>query len=244
MWTKSDLKWLASNYPELKEIRPGVIEGRLAFQMLRSNNTYVVNPSTQQISDLTPPDYLYLCDTYKVRITWPKDAPFPTAHEVGGKLASVAKRLNKSLMDMHQYEADGGLCLAAIMQLERTFRKGFKLDVFIEEFLIPYLFAQTHYARTQEWLWGELEHGSWGLLQWLGRENQYDDRDIFTTYAYVKSQIGAEATDRLLRVRPRGHHKCLCGSNKKTRDCHPDVQQGIIKIRGAVSRHVIKLETQ
>ncbi|MGH7196489.1 MAG: hypothetical protein ACREGJ_01850 [Candidatus Saccharimonadales bacterium] len=241
MWTKSDLAWLSKNYPELKQKQPNTIEGRLTFQMLRANGLYVVNPSAKQIQDLSPPDYLYLCDTYKIRIAWPKDARFPTAHETGGKLAATAKRLNKNLLDMHQYQEDGSLCLAATMQLERTFRKKFKLDAFVEEFMIPYLFAQTHYAKTEEWLWGELEHGSWGLLQWLGREKQYDDADTFATYAYVKSQIGEDATHKLLKIRPRGHYACLCGSGKKTRDCHPDVQQGIIRLRGAVSRHIIKL---
>lgn len=236
MWTRIDLNWLASSYPTLKETKPGQIEGNLTFKMLRTGGQYLVNPPHDLVTDTSPPDHLYINDTYNVRLTWQEGQSYPIAHEIGGKLAKTAKRLSKSLLDMHQYEQDGALCLTAAMDLERTFRNGFKLDVFVEELLIPYLFAQSHYDKTQVWLWGELSHGYMGLLEWLARQKDYDDTDIVSTYKHLKDHAGSDKIEELLKVRPRGHRPCLCGSKKKTRICHPEVKEGIVRLRAAISR--------
>lgn len=239
MWTHDDLKWLAASYPNLREIKPGQIEGSLTFKMLRSGGQYLVNPADKLVMDTSTADYLYLSDTYKIRINWPEGEPYPKAREIGGRLAETAKRLDKSLLDMHQYEQDSALCLAAAMDLERTFSSGFKLDVFVEELLIPYLFAQSHYDKTQTWLWGELSHGWLGLLEWLGRQESPDDRDIGATYKYLYAQLGKEKVGKLLGQRWRGHFKCLCGSSKKTHYCHPEVQRAISLLRNALTRGLV-----
>ncbi len=235
MWTRDDLSWLAVSYPTLQETKPRVIEGSLTFKMLRANGQYLVNPPDKLVLDTSPADHLYISDTYKVRITWPEGEPYPKAHEIGGKLAETAKRLGKSLLDMHQYEQDGALCLAAAMDLERTFCKGFELDIFVEELLIPYFFAQSHHAETRVWLWGELMHGSLGLIEWLGRQEVRDNGDAQLTLKHILAQRDRDEIMALLRVRPRGHYLCLCGSGKKMRDCHADVQNGITRLRMAIS---------
>ena len=236
MWTLNDLNWLAEYYPDLKDVKSREIEGNLHFRMLRTGGQYLVNPPEELILSTTPADYLLISDTYKIRITWTAGEPYPSAHEIGGKRTKTAKRLGKSLLDMHQYEQNGALCLAATMDMERTFRSGFKLDVFVEELLIPYLFAQSHYDKTQIWLWGELSHGYLGLLEWLGRQEQPDDRDIGSTYKSLTGQLGKGGANKLLAQRWRGHYQCLCQSGKKTRDCHPEVQNAISLLRDAISR--------
>jgi hypothetical protein len=236
MWTRDDLAWLAKSYPRLREIKPGLIEGNLRFKMLRTGGEHLVNPPENLVQDTSPTDYLYIDDSYKILITWSSGESQPKAYEIGGKLDKVANQLDKNLLDMHRYGQDGALCLAASMDIERAFRDSFKLDVFVEEFLIPYLFAQSHYAKTQQWLWGELSHGYLGLLEWLGRQKEYDDRDIGATYKWLMGYGDKAKVEELLKTRCRGHHPCPCGSNKKTRDCHPDVQQAISLLRGALSR--------
>ncbi len=234
MWTADDLAWLAANYPQLRETESGTIEGRLSFQMLRSDGRYFVNPSSFQVQDSAPSDYLYVCDTYKIRISWHRGRRVPLAYETGGKLAGVAMRLNKSLVDMHQL-GDGSLCLAAAMDLERAFREKCSLATYIEEFLVPYLFAQSHYAKTQEWLWGELSHGSLGLLEWLGRRTDCDERDVRATYEHLMRLGDSDKIRQLLSTRCRGHHPCPCGSNRKTRKCHPEVLRAIGLLRDSPS---------
>src|SRR6266567_7670450 len=104
MWTTEDLLWLTTNYPSLKQKTSNIIEGRLSFRMLRLNGKYVVNPGSDLLARTKTKDYLYIFDTYNVRIEWKKDHTLPIVFETGGKLADVAKLLNKRLIDMHQFE--------------------------------------------------------------------------------------------------------------------------------------------
>lgn len=239
MWSPNDLKWLKENYPGLKQKSDTTIDGRISYRMLRLDGKYLVNPSLEQIQKTNSPDYLYLCDTYNVRIVWESiNSLYPTTYDIGEKISKVAKKLGKNSTDMHQFP-NGSLCLAAVMDLGTSFHGGFNLKVYIEEFLIPYLFAQTYYAKKQKWLWGDLSHGMWGLLEWLGRKDKFIDMDLKSTYEMLKIFGGKEKTIEVLSVRCRNHKPCPCGLNKKTRDCHPDVQQGIARLRSAISRDLI-----
>lgn len=240
MWSASDIKWLKGKYPALKKISPHRLEGRVSFQMLRLNDQYFINPSLSQIQQSTAPKYLYLCGSYKICIERNQPNVFPTSREIGGKLAAVAAKLGRNNKDMHLYP-DGTLCLAAPMELDIEFSKGFKLETYIELFLIPYLFAQTYFAKEKVWLWGDLSHGIWGLLEWLGRKKNYIPADAKLTYARLLIYSKAENTDvkKLLDIRCRNHKPCPCGSSTKTRNCHPDVQQGIARLRSAISSGLI-----
>lgn len=231
MWTRDDLNWLKASYPSLREVSPGIIEGDLAFSMLRVSGQYTVSPPNNLVENTQPPDYLHISDTYSIRITWLEGAQYPRAHENGGKLADTASRLNKSLMDMHQYDHDGALCLAADMALDKAFRSGFQLDVFIEGLLIPYLFAQSHFAKTGIWLWGELSHGFIGIFEWLTREEEPTPEDISATRKSLNKHLGTEHVSKLREMRWRPHFKCLCGSGAKTRDCHPEIIKALSLLR-------------
>lgn len=240
MWSTENLLWLTNNYPGLKQITPNTIEGRLSFQMLRLNGKYFVNPEIHLIEQTKAKDYLYICDTYQVRITWDKDALLPIVFETGGKLAAVAKKLNiTNLADMHQFQDTGSVCLASHVEMKRAFGGKKSLDILIEQFIIPYFFAQSHFAKHKKWLWGDLSHGVWGLIEWLGRKNQCDDRDILETYNELWAYGDHVEIVRLLKKRCRGYWICSCKSGRKIRECHPDRQLGIARIRGAISNGVI-----
>lgn len=74
------------------------------------------------------------------------------------------------MLDMHTYSSDNNaLCVANPMDLLLAFEERFDLRQYVEGFLIPYLFEQTYYTQNEKWLWGELSHGHWGHLEWLGR---------------------------------------------------------------------------
>ncbi len=241
MWSANDLKWLNEKYPGLKKTASNILEGRVSFRMLRVNGQYFINPSTDQIEQSTSPDYLYLCGSYEISIEH-QPKTLPIAREIGGKITGVAAKLGKKNIDMHLYP-DGTLCLAAPMDLDIEFIKGFKLETYIDKFLVPYLFAQTYYAKRQIWIWGELSHGIWGLLEWLGRREDYVPGDALVTYPRLLEYAKRENADvkALLSIRCRNHKPCPCGSNKKTRKCHPDVQQGISRLRSAISSGKIDL---
>lgn len=125
------------------------------------------------------------------------------------------------------------------MDLERAFRDGFSMSVYIDEFVVPYLFAQTYYATHQTWPWGELRHEYKGLLQWLGRQNDYDDQDVASTYRALMTQEDVEDIKKLLQKRCRGHKACPCGSDRKARDCCPDIKAAISRIRISLNRGLL-----
>lgn len=240
MWSSSDLKWLKENYPAVKKISPNKLEGRVSFQMLRSNGQYFFSPSPIQIQQSTGPDYLYLCGNYEIRIERNQPKDFPVSRETGGKIAAVAAKLGKDNKGMHLFQ-DGTFCLAAPMDLNIEFGRGFELKTYIEKFLVPYLSAQTYYANKQIWIWGDLSHGIWGLLEWLGRRKDYISNYARLTYFILLVYAKQENNDvkTLLGIRCRNHKPCPCGSNKKTRNCHPDVQQGIARLRNAINNGLI-----
>src|SRR3989344_2828365 len=133
MWSAKDLLCLKKKYPALKKISPHKLEGRISFQMLRLDGQYFVNPSLSQIQQSTAPDYLYLCGNYQVSIEWNPPNTYPNAREIGGKLAAVAKRLGKEEADMHLFP-DGTMCLAAPMEFDIEFNKGFMLEDYVEKY--------------------------------------------------------------------------------------------------------------
>lgn len=243
MWSTTDIKWLKEKYPGLKKISRKCLEGKVSFRMLRLNNEFFVNPTQYQIEQVAASDYLYLCGSYDIQIQKKSLTSFPIAREIGGKIVAVAKRLGKESKDMHLYP-DGSLCLAAPMELDMEFSDGFNLKSYIEFFLVPYLFAQTYYAKNRIWIWGELSHGIWGLLEWLGRKKDYAGIDAQRTFQRLLAYAKQENADikTLLSIRCRNHKPCPCGSNKKTKKCHPDVQPGITRLRIAINNGVISYD--
>ncbi len=242
MWSDDDLLWLKNNYPSLKQTKPNTIEGRLYFRMLRLNGDYIVNPSIEALEKSREKDYLYIFDSYQIRIEW-EEGKIPIVFETGKKLAAVAERLNiQNFLDMHQFQETGALCLASPVQLRHALPDGARLDILIERFLIPYLFAQSHFAKTKEWIWDNLSHGYWGLIEWLGRQSRYDDRETQETYDLLWQNGKPENIAKALSTRCRGYKPCSCGTGRKVRDCHPDRQLGLARIRGAIHRGVIKIK--
>ncbi len=241
MWTTEDLLWLTTNYPSLKQKTSNIIEGRLSFRMLRLNGKYVVNPGSDLLARTKTKDYLYIFDTYNVRIEWKKDHTLPIVFETGGKLADVAKLLNKRLIDMHQFE-DGALCLASPIELRRAFPDKVKLDILIENFVIPYLFAQSYFAKHKKWIWGDLSHGYWGLIEWLGQQSRYDDDETKEIHNLLWDYGNNDDIALVLGIRYRAYKPCLCMSGKKVRECHPYRQLGLARIRGAIARGVINVK--
>jgi hypothetical protein len=230
VWNNVDFDWLNNHYPSLKLQPDGSLVGKLTFQFLRSGSAYFIDPSPELIENSRAKDYLYICDSYQIRIAWLKANEWPAAFELKGRLAAVAAKRNLQLIDMHQFNS-GALCLAAPMAIDVHFQEQIELSEYVQVFLIPYLAAQSFFEKEGVWLWGELHHGSLGLIQWLGRNTGYTDADIVATYSRVSDQKDGDTIMQAIAKRPRGHHLCICGSGKKFRVCHPDMLYGLALLR-------------
>ncbi len=236
MWPTDDYEWLEQNYPGLHITSESEISGRLTFQVMIDGDLCYINPSAAQICDTNSTLASYICDTYLVRLSW-EEGSWPSAFETGGKLAETAECLGKTLLDMHQLKTNE-LCLASPIEIIRAIQKGLTLKTYIEDFLIPYLAAQTHYKESGIWIFGELSHGLLGIFEWLGRQPMLSKSDVASTLIYLQhSSVGTE-TNEILKKRPRGHNLCMCGSRKKMRECHPEVLRGIIILRSALATNL------
>lgn len=241
MWSQSDIAWLAQSYPTLEVLDEKTIEGKLSYRMLYRDGRNYIKPNGALVSEN---DGTYLCDTYSLKILWPDGAEYPYAYDTDSRIIDTAKLLGKDPLDLHLLTGskENAFCLASPMELEAEFNNEFSMQKYVEQFLIPYLFGQTYYRENNGvWPWPELSHDYPGHLEWLARRPSPTRFEMWRTAYEVTKRIGNERACQLFMTRPRLHLPCFCGSDKKASKCHPDAQQGISIIRGAISQHRFSL---
>lgn len=240
MWSNNDLLWLKDNYPSLRQADKNILKGRLSFQMLFSGGKSYINPQIDDVAKLVD-EKNYICDTYQIEIEWPEDSAIPWVKETSDRITAVAESIGVDIVDLHLFP-DKKFCLASGQDYMRSLEKGLTLEIFFHEYLIPFLFAQSYFAKNNVWPWGQLSHYQWGIIEWLSRQKNYNNHDIIRTARYVINQAGIEEAKRIFSTRCRNHMPCPCNSGKKTKVCHPDIKEGITLIRGEISRNVFTLE--
>jgi hypothetical protein len=105
---------------------------------------------------------------------------------------------------------------------------------FTRRYVLPFLYQQAFFDRHGRWPWGELAHGSLGLLEWLGRKSTPTNGDVMRTILWLEAS--GEKARKLIQHRARRHHRCPCGSGKQLRDCHPDLKPGIDIVRSWIAQ--------
>ena len=173
---------LRVRYPGLhiEQCRPGLsVRGKISFSM--EHKTHTVE------------------DTFDLELRIPSDYPKkpPSAYETKGRLNGYD----------HLFP-DGRLCLGAPVDVCMRFAKQPTLLSFVEELVVPFLFAFSYKNQYGEMPFGELTHGVEGLLDYYA--------DFFGT--------PKEVTVYLLMCLAGGyrqpHSLCPCGSGRKLRKCH------------------------
>lgn len=202
--TKNEYNWLRKNYPSLKFIKSkGIIQGKLYFN--REYNGIVIND----------------CYEIEIKLEQKKNSILPQVKELNGKLDKMASELTEPLIDQHVNEADKTLCLC-IPEMEKEYLpNGFKIDVFFEKILIPYLYWASYKRKFKKAPWGEYAHGDLGYLE-LYAENKIALEKLMEMY----SESELKNISRM-----KGHNNCLCDSGKKVRGCHKLIYVAIHKLR-------------
>lgn len=149
----------------------------------------------------TGPDGQTVEDRYKVELLVPLEFPeeAPLARETGGRIART----------FHKLEGNH-LCLGSPTELRIRLMTSPSLLGFVEGIVIPYLFGHTYYQTHGVMPFGELEHGSDGLLQ------------HFASLFGVPSPRVAVEFVRLASLRRRlaNRRECPCGSGRRLGRCH------------------------
>lgn len=140
-------------------------------------------------------------DAYEVELRVPGTFPMapPTARETGGRIPG----------DFHKLKG-GYLCLGAPTEVRLKLVRSPTLAAFVEQLVIPYLYGHSHFVEHGSMPYGELEHGTNGLLGHFV--------DLFRT----RSPDAARQFVRLASLRRRDANKrpCPCGSGRRLGRCH------------------------
>lgn len=142
-----------------------------------------------------------ITDTYKIELHLPDDYPDspPSVYEIEGKVPK----------DFEHFMEAGNFCLGAPVEVRRRFAAHRHLLTFIDDQVIPYLFACSYKREYGELPFDERYHGYFlGLL------------DFYMEH-FGASEV---ASLKLLKCLADGFAPplgpCPCGSGRKLTDCH------------------------
>lgn len=192
------LSALLAKYPDLR-VRPSwgndlVLAGSVAFRIAAPNGVTIE-------------------DSYTVELSIPPAFPStnPRAYECDVRIPP----------NYHKLEGNY-LCLGAPTALRLTLTLSPTLLTFLESLVIPYLAGYSYFALHGKMLYGELDHGSAGIREYLA--------DLFQS----KSTKNPEEFVRLASLKKRCANKypCPCLSGRKLGKCHNRIVNALRKRLG------------
>lgn len=125
----------------------------------------------------------------------------------------VVREISGGIVDNYPHRNDDGeLCLASELELKMFLTQSSDICLFIEKYIIPYLYTYCYYEAYGVYPYGERSHGVQGNLEYLKDLFEVDDwGQVFDIMMFV------------IESRYRGHLPCPCGSGKRLRKCHGSV---------------------
>jgi hypothetical protein len=220
--TDEDIKWVQTKYPGLAvtwEDGNQVLSGEFHFDAIHQD---------ERISDV-----------YDVRIEL-QVGPYsdlPQVYETGSRIKKVSEDRSIPLADLHAYE-DGSVCLCVKLAEPGYFPDGFSFQIFIEELVVPFFYAQSFFEEHNRWPWEAYSHGTFGWLEWYYDQDETSEAITNDFIEKLKSTNFWEVIEsELSRNRVlKGHHECICGSRNRYRKCHQKVFGGLWRLQGDIKR--------
>ena len=205
-----DVYWLESTFPSLiYDPTNNKVVGELDFCASYNAETkhLYVEGFDCDYKSLQKTDKV-LCDVYEIEIWLDKfltSGNWPTVYEVGGRTASISKKLNINPVDLHFNNQDSSCCLGINFVTDKTGN----IKDFIYHLIIPFFYRLTYVDNyglqaTRDDLWGEYSHDKKGLQEY-----------ILEMRKLKKNNTGRNAP-------------CPCGSGTKYKKCHLDEVQATI----------------
>jgi SEC-C motif len=140
-------------------------------------------------------------DSYEISLGIPEAYPseLPVVHETSGRIPS----------DFHKLQGNA-LCLGSPFRLWLLTSQNPSLLTFLERVVVPYLYGYSLHEAGEVMPFGEVRHGTLGLLDDLGE--MLGAPDSKTTEAYLQAM---RQKKRIANKRP-----CPCGSGIRLGRCH------------------------
>lgn len=235
-----DEEWLSQNYPALRieRLDENVVQitGTLRFSMAfrGEGQPYVLNPPRDYSEGIT------IDDEYEIRIEFrgSEFSDLPQVSETGGRLQKVAESRHLKLIDLH-INPSRTACLCIRLEEITHLPNGFSLEEFFNKLLIPFFYGQSYFEKNSHWPWGQYSHGVWGYIEWyLQHQDPHSViEDLLDLLGRKYGTDWGSIKKALYQKHPiKGHQTpCICGAQRKIRDCHPGVLRGLWKLRGDIS---------
>ncbi|MBK9416681.1 MAG: hypothetical protein IPN62_05165 [Flavobacteriales bacterium] len=154
--------------------------------------------------------------------------------ETGGRLKEIAGKWSdriSRLIDLHVYPNNNSACLGAPHELQDRCPKGTPLHQFIDDLVVPYFYALSHFEKYGRWPWGERSHGMLGLLEsYAERRIQSTREDVVQDLRQLRICINWKELGKYL-TKFKERRLGLCGKERLVAECHPLAWQGLLKLQ-------------
>lgn len=224
MLTEEDKIWLNKEHPNLVYSNEDGISGNLVLNATYNkelNRFLILGDNVDNTVG-----GLQLTGTFNIKIKETKDKTLsllPSLY-VDGVEAIADRHINQTL--------DHRACLCSPFIENQYLTPVFSFKKYFEELVMPFLYGQLFYDKEKRWPWGDLSHGSIGLLESyyiLHDPNKAREclerlpKDL-QNWSRIKELL-------LLKNFIKGHTLCLCGKGNKIRDCHINAWKGAELLR-------------
>lgn len=211
---------LSSLYPGLALV-DGTVTGVIAFRARyeREEDRFVVLKQ----GDSEPDNAVTLSGSFEIRIEERSDNSV-------FRLPALFVPHVEPIPDRH-FGTDKTACLCSPFEEDDFLNPEFRLNSFLEQLVIPFLYGQVFYTAQGHWPWAEYAHYETGILE---------------AYSKLQDQSKAEQCLRMLsryRSWPAlrsalvhkpffpGHMPCFCGERKPIRRCHRQALEGALRLQ-------------
>ncbi|MCY4211231.1 MAG: hypothetical protein OXE97_09360 [Gammaproteobacteria bacterium] len=166
----------------------------------------------------------YLEDHYEIEGFF-DDNWYPYFKETEGRLETYARKIGKSLMEVHVFPETKELCLGHPVSIQAIMEQKISIQKFFERLLIPHLYYHSYWQKYGVEPWRGLNHGDAGILEGLSDlKNELNNlNSIRLSYAHVSKQIQLKICQCLVSgLEIKRNNTCFCGSGEKVKDCCKD----------------------
>lgn len=160
---------------------------------------------------------------YDVEILIPQGYPyeFPRMFETGNKIERIADR---------HIDKYGEACLEIDVAKFLEARKGITILRFTEHYVYKYLCGQIYYVFEKQWPSNEWRHSAQGQYDFFSEYFRTTDlRKIIYMLGYILYK------PKLIRT-----NYCICGCNKKYRNCHKVVIEPLYDFNREILKSIIE----
>lgn len=163
----------------------------------------------------------------------------PMLLENGGRTKQIANKYKiTNYQDLHCNKRDvsSTACLCAKQEYPKRFPHGSDLVVFMDDLVIPYLYALSYYDTHGEWpSWGERSHGLFGLLEAHGDIENVTKEEVMELVSLLRSLTNWTFYHKQIK-KPNPNRPCPCSKRKSFEKCHTEAWKGLMKLRDDIQR--------